>query len=242
MNKFKKALALICCAVLLVCISVGATLAYLTSKTEVVQNTFTVGDVNIKLDEAPVDEYGKVVEGDRVIANKYKLMPGHTYTKDPTVTVLAGSEESYIRMFVTITDLADVKAAFNVPAGEYFLPQYFVDDSWDSDIWLTTNVVNEAEDGSSATYEFRYWKTVNTLKAADEEEAKDLVLEPLFERIKVPGEIDNDTLATLSEMEINIVAYAIQSDGFKNADEAWAAYDMEGELPVEPTPVPSTNP
>lgn len=92
-----KALALALCAVLLVVTTVFVTMAYLTSTTDVVTNTFTVGKVTITLDEAKVDEYGKEVEGeDRVDANTYKLIPGHTYTKDPTVHVTEGSENCWL--------------------------------------------------------------------------------------------------------------------------------------------------
>ena len=55
MKKAKKALALVLCAVLLVAGSVMGTMAYLTSKDEVV-NTFTVGKVGITLDEEDVDD------------------------------------------------------------------------------------------------------------------------------------------------------------------------------------------
>ena len=100
--KAKKVLALVLCAALLVAGSVAATLAYLTSKTEVVTNTFSVGNVTITLDEAKVDENGKAVNGDRVTENSYKLIPGHEYDKDPTVHVAAGSEESWL--FVKVVD------------------------------------------------------------------------------------------------------------------------------------------
>ena len=95
--KAKKVLALVLCAALLVAGSVAATLAYLTSKTEVVTNTFTVGSLSITLDEAKVTEYGVAVPGEnRVMANAYKLIPGHNYLKDPTVHVAKGSEECYV--------------------------------------------------------------------------------------------------------------------------------------------------
>ena len=61
MKKTSKALLLTICAVLLVAASVMGTMAYLTS-TDKVQNTFTVGKVAIKLDEAKVDANGKAVE------------------------------------------------------------------------------------------------------------------------------------------------------------------------------------
>ena len=100
-----KALALALCAVLLVVTTVFVTMAYLTSE-DSVTNTFTVGQVNITLDEAKVDEYGNPVDKDgkhvelasapRQTGNEYKLIPGHTYTKDPTVNVDSSSEDCYL--------------------------------------------------------------------------------------------------------------------------------------------------
>ena len=148
MKKAKKILTLVACAVLLVCISVGATLAYLQATTDTVTNTFVAGnvtvddpttDLNDGLDEAKVDVYGNKIakvndkevavkqkdgkwvdantEADlgitgtpefvtRVINNQYKLVAGHTYIKDPTVHVRAGSEPCYV--FVKVTN--DIEA------------------------------------------------------------------------------------------------------------------------------------
>ena len=105
MKTKSKALLLTLCAVLLVAASVLGTMAYLTS-TDTVTNTFTVGKVEIKLDETDVTD----PNGPRVKANSYKLMPGTTYTKDPTVTVLKGSEESYVRMKVTFNNASKLMA------------------------------------------------------------------------------------------------------------------------------------
>lgn len=96
MKKGKKVLLLALCAVLLVGATIAGTVAYLTSTTKEVKNTFTAGNVTITLDEAPVDLYGKVVEGDRVTENKYKLIPGHTYDKDPTIHVDDESEACWV--------------------------------------------------------------------------------------------------------------------------------------------------
>ena len=104
MKKAKKILLLVLCAALLVSASVMGTLAYLTSKTDTVKNTFTVGKVVITMDEAKVDEYGVPVDPEvRVINNGYKLIPGHTYTKDPTIHVEVGSEPCYVFVKVTST-------------------------------------------------------------------------------------------------------------------------------------------
>ena len=105
-NRIKPLLTL-CCALLLVAAGVFGTLAYLTG-TDTVNNTFTVGNVKITLDEAKVTTDGTPVEGaDRVKANEYHLLPGHTYTKDPTVTVKANSEACWL--FVKVTESTDLK-------------------------------------------------------------------------------------------------------------------------------------
>lgn len=96
MKTARKALLIALCAVLLVAASVMGTLAYLTSTTEVVTNTFSVGKVVITLDEAPVDAEGKETAGTRVTANKYHLIPGSSYDKDPTVHVDADSEDAWL--------------------------------------------------------------------------------------------------------------------------------------------------
>lgn len=83
------------CAVVLVAASVFATVAYLTS-TATVTNTFTYGNVKITLDEAKVNEYGATEDAPRVTGNTYRLIPGHTYTKDPTIHVDADSEDCWI--------------------------------------------------------------------------------------------------------------------------------------------------
>ena len=85
------------CAVVLVAGSIAGTIAYLTD-TAKVTNTFTVGDIQITLNEAKVDTDGKIINvNDRwADGNSYKLIPGKTYEKDPIVTVLANSEACYV--------------------------------------------------------------------------------------------------------------------------------------------------
>ena len=102
MKSKKKVFMTVLCAAVLVVASVLGTMAFLTSKDKV-NNTFTVGNVAITLDEAKVTDAGNPVEGaDRVKANIYKLIPGHEYTKDPTVHVTANSEDSWV--FIKVED------------------------------------------------------------------------------------------------------------------------------------------
>lgn len=141
MKKAKKIVALLLCAVLLIGASVAGTLAYLTQQTKTVQNAFTVGKVSLGedtdkdglidngLDEAKVNEYGEILnnsdavwkEGDtlaaRVTTNTYKLIPNHTYVKDPTIHVAAGSEPCYL--FVKVENgISAIEATGNTIAAQ----------------------------------------------------------------------------------------------------------------------------
>jgi len=230
MKTLRKILAAICATALIVCISVGATVAYLTSKDQVI-NTFTVGQVHIELDEAPVDADGKETTGKRVKANSYKLYPGQTYDKDPMVTVRDESDEAFIRMIVTVGDIASLKKAF--PANDYpelynddvFLLQGLVD--WKSTAWPFVEVI---EKDNKAVYEFRHYATVSTIDEDDNttiDDAKAKALAPLFTEITIPGTIDNDGIANLAKVTITVDAHAIQARGFDSADEAWDAFDAQ---------------
>lgn len=88
----KKTLALVLALTLLVAGVVGGTLAWLADQTAEVKNTFTVGDINIGLTETTAD---------------YKMVPGNTIAKDPTVTVKANSEACWL--FVKVTESTDLK-------------------------------------------------------------------------------------------------------------------------------------
>lgn len=205
-TNIRKYLVLACCAVLLVCVSVGATLAYLTS-TDAVTNTFTVGNVAIKLDEAKVDANGDAVTPEeRVKTNSYKLLPGHEYDKDPTVTVQAKSEECYVRLIVTVNKKSALDA-IGVNTLEVF-------QGYDATKWTA---YAEKADGDNMVYEFRYFDTVKYSET-------DTKLPALFTGMKMPGAVTKEQLATINGLQIKIEAHAIQADGFQTADTAWAVF------------------
>lgn len=212
MKTRSKALLLTLCAVLLVTASVLGTMAYLTSQ-DTVTNTFSVGSVAIKLDEAKANPDGSLVKGaERVKANSYKLLPGHTYNKDPMVTVLKGSEDSYIKMTVTFSNASALDAIF-APDGANLTTIF---NGYDSSNWTYKGNTKNAAD-NTRTYEFWYKEAV----AAPD---GNVALDALFDSITVPGSITNEQLKTIEGMTITVNAYAIQADGFANAEAAWVAY------------------
>ena len=223
MKNVKKIVALLLCAVLLVAGSVAGTIAYLTSQDEAVNN-FTVGQVKITLDEVEVDKNGEPIGNEkRVQSNDYHLLPGQRYVKDPTVHVTKGSEDCYVRMFVTITHSEEWDAICDAHKKEDKITNLFgAEDMFiglDDSVWeLKGNYKNEAAD-NTRTYEFWYKQEVT-----DVLENKDTDLPALFASIQMPKELTNEDLAKLADdpeskevdegFKIYIVAKAIQSEGF----------------------------
>ena len=191
MKKKTKALMLVLCAVLLVTASVLGTMAYLTS-TEKVVNTFTVGKVAITLDEAQVKEDGTpVADAARVKENAYHLLPGHGYTKDPTVHVQANSEDSFI--FVKVENGIEKYEAGTTIAAQ------IVANGWQP----LTGVAN--------VYYKEYTKRA---------ESTDLPVFGSF-TIADHADAADSWNNFSAETNVTVTAYAVQQDGFASAAAAW---------------------
>ncbi len=110
-SKILKSMLLVAAAIVLVIASVFGTMAYLTS-TSAVSNVFTVGEVKLQMFETKVKPDGTPVtvipdgEMKNADTNSYHLIPGSTYTKDPTIYVDGSSVPSYL--FVRVRN--DIKA------------------------------------------------------------------------------------------------------------------------------------
>lgn len=91
MKKFMKALAVVFCAAILVAGSITATLAYLATKTDPIDNTFTAGDISIELKAPDTDDF--------------TMVPGMDLEIGPTVTVIGKSEACWL--FVKIDKVND---------------------------------------------------------------------------------------------------------------------------------------
>lgn len=241
MKTKSKALLMTLCAVLLVAASVLGTMAYLTS-TDEVENTFTVGNVKIALDEAKVNADGTVNGTDRVKGNEYKLMPGHTYVKDPTVTVKAPSVDSYVRMKVTFNNAAAIialctdpdwgeDAPFEIQGAWPLLNMVNFTENrakWDGitldNMFETKEMLGNAKycvkSGDTLTYYFYYTEKVGAPTA-------DNKLAVLFDSITVPEWVTGEQLEKLNGFKISVVAEAIQADGTGTADEAWAKFEAQ---------------
>lgn len=193
MTKSKKALFGMLSMLLVAAVAVAGVVMWLTDTTETVENTFTVGNIEIALDEAVVDEYGQETEGRTTEGNNYKLIPGHEYTKDPVVYVQPGSEESYVFVEV-VNGISSIEAA-----GDTTISAQMEDNGW------------VALDGVENVY---YYKgKVSTLGS---EEACELTV---FDGFVIA---DEAVVADCEGAVITVKAYAVQVDGSDDAAEAWA--------------------
>lgn len=222
MNKAKKIMMLAACAVLLVCISVGATLAYLTD-TDAVTNTFTLGQVGLSLDEADTDD--STPNKERDTANKYHLMPGGQYDKDPTVHVDANSEACWL--FVKVENgIAPIEAAASYKKADNTTATGTIAEQMVVFGWTKLTGVEGVD---NVYYQKHATKSANVA---------DYVV---FKNFKISGDVTNQPLTTndgeeqiitnalmylptYDVAEIKVTAYAIQLTGFENDPAAaWVA-------------------
>lgn len=198
----KKIVALCLCIALAVVAIGGATLAYFTD-TKTATNTFTVGNVKIKLDEKDI----AATDGSRTEeGNAYTIYPGATVEKDPTVTNI-GENAAYVRVKVVANN---VKTMADQLGRGVDLATIFT--GFDSAKWTLAGAPTVSEDGETYTYVYNY----NTVLA------KGANTGALFTKVVIPGTITNMGDKPIT---ITITAEAIQADGMKDAAEAFVKLD-----------------
>lgn len=108
----KKTLLLLLSVILVGSLSVAGTVAYFTDA-DAGTNVFTVGQVGLTLDESDVNEEGKVDSERRVTENKYRLVPGYVYVKDPVVHIDDDSSDAWIFVRV-VNEIAAIEGGTTV--------------------------------------------------------------------------------------------------------------------------------
>lgn len=214
----KKTIAIVALVVLVAVASVLGTLAYLTD-TKTVENTFTMGDVKIKLDETNVKN-----PEERVTSNTYTDMaPGIVYTKDPVVTNV-GPSDAWVRMIVTVENgmnwlglynenvwTAPQEAAFNALINNTL-----------SEDWELTAIayVRNSERGTTDFVATLKYKTPLATSSATS---------AAFTEVTIPAKATaNDITTRISQngtFHIDVKAEAMQANGFETWEEAFAAFD-----------------
>ena len=215
----KRVIAVLIAVVLIVGAVAGSTLAWFTDYTDPVVNTFTVGDIDIGLEET---------------TKEYKMIPGHYVDKDPVVTVFKDSEKCYL--FVELTENLGIWATTPKPGGTNEdtyafrdLLHYAIADDW--------NPLVDADNDGFADNGV-YYQIVDK-NATDDQEFQ--VLKD--NKVSVDYKVTKEMMAMLDTANaelptLSVKAYAIQY--FKTNDTpfgeaaAWAALNdqLEPEIPV----------
>lgn len=212
-------LALILALVLLVGSVVGGTLAWLITDTEPVVNTFTYGDIDLKLEETQADEKGNPVDADEdgnpdktTTGNEYEMTPGEEYLKDPSVTVLAGNEACWL--FVKLEEKGGVTiqnadgSSTTYDFNDYLT--YAVADSWTQLLdennapveGIYFRQVEEDTDDTEATYEVLKDNKISV---------KDAVTKDMLNALDNNGQ----DVASATYPSLSITAYTVQYSGFE---------------------------
>lgn len=209
----KKILALSMCIALAAIAIVGASLAYFTD-TKTATNTFTMGNVQIKLDETDV----KNPEGDRVASNAYDVYPGAVVTKDPIVHNV-GQNAAYIRATINVENWMNMCAA-------YFpdFKTHYPEQGYEQSLMLLVDALGEGWSIVGVTtgtpFEMGNFSAKFILKY-DGTLASGADTTAMFNQVKIPAAIENgQTFGT-----ITVKAEAIQADGFDTWDAAFTAFD-----------------
>lgn len=211
----KRFVAILLCVTLVALAAIGATFAYLTD-TKSVNNTFTMGNVAIKLDETNVND----PTGARVTSNAYNVYPGAVVKKDPVVHN-TGKNAAYIRATVNVSNWMNLVGAYYPDFKETF-----PNDGYKAALNLLVGELGKGwsvvgvEAGDTFTigqFDAKFiLKYEGTLAAGADTTA-------MFQTVTIPAGIDNAN--TDSFKEVKVVAQAIQADGFDTWEDAFAAYD-----------------
>lgn len=228
--KKKNVLMMAMSLVLVAVIAVGGTLAYLTSDTETLTNTFTVGggypvsDDTFYLDETDMKDDGTnpgmidLKDRERARNDYAEMTVGDAVAKDPTFHLTAGPE-SYVFAKVTGAD-AMKDAGFVISNVEPENGQYVTDmqnglndTNWVKvvDLDLTNNTTAKLD----GYYVYKVAEDDYTVTPSQN------ALERLFASVSIPSNLD--TLPTVPGDGIVIKGIAVQADHLDTYQLAWAA-------------------
>lgn len=213
----KKMLALSMCIALAAIAIVGASLAYFTD-TKTATNTFTMGNVKIKLDETDI----KNPQGDRVTSNEYNVYPGAVVTKDPIVHNI-GKNGAYIRATVNVSNWMNLAAAYYPNFKETF-----PNDGYKAALNLLVGELGEGwsvvdvkagDVFTTGQFDAKFILKYDGVLAAEADTTA------MFQTVTIPTGIDNANADSFDE--VKVVAQAIQADGFDTWEAAFAAFDAK---------------
>ena len=225
----------ILCGILAICtvaaLGIGGTLAFLTDS-EQVTNHFSMGDLDITIDEPHWDDDGDNGgtpgdPSDDTPGDGEGLNPGDTRDKDPTVSAVEG--DSYMRVVMMIKDEKGNVITDNDRL-ELILQtiRYADSDAIKEGIGYTLKDIEKYpminkdlydEDSARSSTGVYYYNYKKIFKQGDEAE--------LFSDVVIPLDWGHPQVEKVGKYQIVLQAQAIQSAGFKDAAAAFTAMDAQ---------------
>ena len=239
----KKKMIIALCAVVgviaIVVTTVFTTVAYLSASSSV-SNVFTVGGVEITMDETAVKPNGQPIpDADRRDMNSYHLVPGATYVKDPIIHVQPNSEASYL--FITVkNDIAPLAAA-----GDTTIAAQLKENGWAQFTQVQAGMVyvyvgvgdnSKMPESGILSYEEA---TKNDVVFSSNVNA--ITHYPLFESFTIRSDVTTADIKPYGAAKITINAFAIQDVGLNTVKAAWEAIVANYGSYLNLAPVTPTN-
>lgn len=223
-------------------VGVGGTLAYLSAQSDVVNNAFTVGQgytpdkdghTGLFLDETDYDynpdtkkneDTGKRTEEGNTYENLY---PGNSLTKDPKVTMIGGSVESYV--FVKVDGVTELEA---ITAPETNDKVFDIAD-WSTSSWVKLDEKGVMTPGKEGDGYYVYMGQIATDGVVDvslKTEGEHIQLpEQVFNTIKVNNVNALPENTAVKTQKVSVKACAVQATEHRQGIEA-AFAQAKGEL------------
>ncbi len=224
----KKTLIAIVAIALVVCLAIGGTLAYLLNVQDPIKNIFTIGKVDITLDE----EGGESSDDPESSDKQFTIIPNTTVTKDATVTVGKNSLDAYV--FAVVDEKC---TAAKADGGEYTFGDY---------VTYTINSTDWTKlDGYENVYYLVYTAPAETpetdtvyhlITDLDEDGKGDI------EYVDIDQELIDAASADGVEISLSFQAGAVQSTGIEGEDDAeklaaaWDAISEKFTVSIVETP------
>ncbi|MBE5809953.1 MAG: hypothetical protein E7318_03355 [Clostridiales bacterium] len=220
MNKRK--IVLLASALLMVAVlAVGGTLAYFQDD-ESITNVFTVGYVEIDLDE-------NFEQGSELMPSTGKDEDGNVKNaveKEVFVTN-TGANDAYVRVHIAIPDILD-NGNPSFDAGENVLHFNYSPDSVGADKWDWSNSTGAPYEGTYNYYETQIAGIDYNVYVVTYEKAlvKDEVTVNAIHQVYLDSRVTNQDIIDINEVleadnwQILVVAEGVQAEGFANAYEA----------------------
>lgn len=203
-------------ACLAVVMAIGGTIACLTDH-ETVKNTFTFGKVDVVLTEESNSEKGYTPGTDNGNGGfSYDhVKPGIAYSKAVTVGLESDSENSHVFVEIVIKDADKIWDAYGKHGYD---PTVMLTD-------MTTERSRELSNDSVVSNKYEWSGDVCTYREVYYFGTHDANwTEQVFDGVKLPEWFDSNDVENLGELELEVKAYAVQSEGIADKDAAAAVF------------------